>query len=150
MLNFKVKRGTPGPTMQPGMIPSKFRQFVVKKEKRLNNLTPEAKVVAALTKCLSIQGGKDKMSYYVSGDSIFCPEITMTEGAPKKPGGPPQNSYSARGRFKIGKSNGSNLTTGVMEFRIKFRDGQDSMGLPDIVIEEADMNELPRSAPLSA
>jgi hypothetical protein len=148
MLSIKVKRNKNGPQLEPGMIPTRFKQFVIRKKRRLNTLTPEAKVVAALTKCLAMQGSNDKNSYYIAGEEMFCPEITETEGAPKKPGGEPLRSYAAKGRFKIGKVNGEHLRYGVMEFRIKFRDGENEMGLPDIIIESADMNELSRNASL--
>lgn len=148
MLSIKVKRGQDNSRLEEGMIPARFRQFVLKKERRLNNLSPEAKVVAALTKCLAMQGQSDGKNYYVAGDQIYCPIVDVTEGSPKKPGGMILNSYSAQGRFKIGKSHGDRLGYGIMEFRLKFRDGEDEMGLPDIVIEEADMSELPRNAPL--
>ena len=148
MLNINVKRNRNGPQLEQGMIPTRFKQYVVRKKRSLNTLDAPAKIVAAITKCLALQGKGDQKNYYVAGDEMFCPEITQTEGAPKKPGGEPQRSYSARGRFKIGKIDGDRLRYGMMEFNIKFRDGENEMGLPDIIIEKADMNELPRNAPI--
>lgn len=52
-----------------------------------------------------------------------------------------EDVHRASGRFTIGKI-GENLTRGVMEFDIKFRDSKDEMGLPDLVIESAKMEEL--------
>ena len=148
MLNIKVKRDKNGPQLEAGMIPTRFKQYVVKKERKLNKLNASAKVVAAITKCLAMQGSGDKKNYYIAGDQMYCPEITETEGAPKKVGGEPQKSYSARGRFKIGKIDGDKLRYSVMEFDLQFRDGENEMGLPDIIIEKADMKELPRNATL--
>jgi hypothetical protein len=144
-----MKKGD-GPVLEPGMIPTKFKRYIVKEEKKLNELSPEAKVVAAITKCLAIQGTKDGSNYYVAGDRLYCPDINVTSGRATGKSTDQRSSYAASGRFKIGKFVQDALSFGVMAFRLRFRDSEDEMGLPDLTIEEADMNELPRSTPLAS
>jgi hypothetical protein len=141
-MKFEIRKGDDKIT-EPEMIPTRFKQFVHKKGKRrgkLNQLSPKAKVVAALSKALAIQGKRDKQNYYVDGDKIWCPDITAT-------GDDEKQSIKAKGRFRIGKI-GETLTFGIMSFNITFRDAKDGMGLPDLVIESATMTELDKSAPL--
>lgn len=141
-MKFEIKKGDEQ-TAEPGMLPTRFKQYVHRKGKRrgkLNKLTPEAKVIAALSKALAIQGKRDKMNYYVDGDKIWCPDITTT-------GEDGKQSIKAKGRFRIGKV-GEGLTFGMMSFNIQFRDSKDEMGLPDLVIESASMTELAKNTPL--
>jgi len=149
MLNINVKRGSETKTLAEGMIPTKFKRFLVKKHKRLNILSSEAKVVAAVTRCLAKHSKSTGNTYYINGEEMYCPSITVTEGGPPKQGKLRMDSYAAKGRFKIGKFEGERLRFGVMEFNVRFRDGEDEMGLPDLVIEEVNMKELRRDAPLS-
>lgn len=130
-----------------GMIPTRFKRHIVKSEMKLNDLSPEEKVVAVLTKCLAIQGSKDNANYYVSGKEMYCPEVLVT-GSGKNVHGPTA-SYSASGRFKAGKAEGDHLRYAVMEFSVRFRDGLDELGLPDLAIEEVTINELPKGSPLN-
>lgn len=125
------------------LIPTRFKQFVERKGRgrgELNQLSTESKVIAALNKALAIQSRKDGSNYYVAGDVIWCPDIVVTGQQGKQ-------SFKATGRFKIGKA-GENLTFGMMQFAIKFRDSKDEMGLPDLSIEEASVKELAKNAPL--
>lgn len=140
-MKIEIKRGQD--KQDPELIPTRFKQFVHRKGKKrgnLNTLSKEAKVIAALTIALAIQGKRDKKNYYVAGDTIWCPEITET-------GKTGNCSYKATGRFKIGKV-GESLTFGIMQFSIKFRDSKDEMGLPDLTIEEASIHELNKATPL--
>lgn len=139
-MRFEIHKGD-DKIGDPNEIPTRFKRYVHRKGKRkgkLNQLTPRAKVIAALTKALAIQGKRDRQNYYVHGNSIYCPDIKST-------GDDGKMSVSASGRFTMGKV-GENLTLGVMEFEIKFRDASDEMGLPDLVIESAKMQELPRGS----
>lgn len=139
-MKFEINRKKES-SSDPNSIPTRFKQYVHRKGKRrgkLNLLTPRSKVIAALTKALAIQGKRDGQNYYIHGDEVYCPSLTAT-------GEDGQMSIRASGRFTIGKI-GENLTRGIMEFDIKFRDSKDEMGLPDLVIESANMEELPRSS----
>lgn len=142
-MKVEIRRGDEG-GKDPGVIPTRFKRYVHRKGKKrgkLNALTPESKLIAALGKALAIQGKRDKKNYYVEGESIWCPDITVT-------GEDGKQSVKAKGRFRIGKI-AENLTFGVMDFDIRFRDSKDPMGLPDIVIEHASMEELPKDASLN-
>lgn len=132
-----------------GMIPTKFKQIINKKTRTLRDISPEAKVVAALTKCLAVQTGSDKdMNYYVAGDSLYCPTVNVTSGGPTEKGKTPQRSYAAKGRFKMGRASTNGASFVVIQFDIRFRDSIDTMGLPDLTIESVEMNELKRGTPL--
>lgn len=131
-----------------GMIPTKFKQTIDRKKRRLRDISPEAKVVAALTKCLAVQSKKDKINYYVAGEELYCPDVRVTEGGPTKRGKPPQRSYAAKGRFKMGRASDDGASFTTIQFDIRFRDSADKMGLPDLTIESADMTELGRGTPL--
>lgn len=139
-MKFEIHKGDDSKN-DPNAISTRFKRYVHRKGKRkgkLNTLTPRAKVVAALTKALAIQGKRDRQNYYIHGDDIYCPSITAT-------GEDGKMSVKASGRFTIGKI-GENLTREIMAFDIKFRDSNDEMGLPDLVIESAKMEELPRGS----
>ena len=131
-----------------GMIPTKFKQIIDKRTKRIRDVSPQAKVVAALTKCLSVQTRSDKINYYVAGDTLYCPNIKVAEGGPTKKGEIPQRSYAAKGRFKMGRATDNGASFVVIQFDVRFRDSVDEMGLPDLTIESADMKELKRGTPL--
>lgn len=139
-MKFEIHKGDDA-QRDPNEIPARFKQYVHRKGRRkgkLNQLSPRSKVIAALTKALAMQGKRDSQNYYIHGDSVYCPSITAT-------GDDGRMSVSASGRFTIGKI-GENLTRGVMAFDIKFRDSKDEMGLPDLVIEVAKMEELPKGS----
>lgn len=139
-MKFEIQKGD-GAKRDPNEIPTKFKRYVHRKGKRrgkLNELSSSQKLIAALTKALAIQGKRDRQNYYIHGDSVYCKSVTAT-------GEDGKMSVSASGRFTIGKV-GDNLTRGTMEFDIKFRDSKDEMGLPDLIIESASMEELPRGS----
>lgn len=139
-MKFEIHKGD-GLEKDQNLIPTRFKRYVHRKGRRrgeLNTLTPQAKVIAALTKALAIQGKRDSQNYYIHGTEVYCPRISIT-------GEDGKMSVSASGRFVIGKI-GENLTRETMEFDIKFRDSKDEMGLPDLVIESAKMGQLPRGS----
>lgn len=148
-IRFRYKKGDK--VTDPEIIKTKFKRYVEKKGKRrgtLNELTSEAKVSAAITKALAIQSGTDKANYYVASDELWCPKLEVTPGTMDPKTRRRMGSYKAQGRFKLGKLFGDDLSTSMIDFRITFRDSSDEMGLPDLVIEEATMNELPKGTPL--
>ena len=139
-MKFEIHKGGKD-NGDPNRIPTRFKRYAHKKGKRkgrLNSLSPSAKVIAALTKALAIQGKRDRQNYYIHGTDIYCPNLVST-------GEDGKMSISASGRFTIGKI-GENLTRRTMAFDIKFRDGKDEIGLPDIIIESAKMEELSKGS----
>ena len=144
-MNFHYKRGQK--KEEGGMISTRFKQFIDRKRKKMNVITPQGKVVAALNKCLALQGQQDGNQYYVAGEELYCPNIAVSEGR-RVPGKERKDSYAASGRFKLGRITKDGVSFAVLGFNVKFRDDTDEMGLPDIVIEEADMSELDRNTPL--
>jgi hypothetical protein len=146
MLRFKFKKGDK--LKDPEMIKAKFKRYVDKKKKALNELSSEAKVVAAITKALAMQGEGDKANYYIASEELWCPRLEVTPGNINSKTKQRLNSYRARGRFKVGKLINEELSMGVIDFNISFRDSEDEMGLPDLVIEEASMDELSKSTPV--
>lgn len=127
------------------MVPTRFRQYVNRRSRRLNEVSPQGKVVAALNKCLAMQGAEDKNNYYVAGNKMYCPTIQSTEAVRD---GKKVGSYSASGRCQVGRLIDDKLSFTVMSFKLRFRDSEDEMGLPDLVIEEASMDDLGRNAPM--
>jgi len=140
VFSLKFKKGDK-PSVDKSIVPTRFKRHPVGRTGKLNELTPEQKVVAALTKCLAAHGASSGNNYYLSGEEMCCREMSVT-------GDPGKSSYVARGRFKIGKLEDGVLRHGVASFDIQFRDSEDELGLPDLTIERVDMTELPRNSPL--
>lgn len=130
-----------------GMIPTRFKTSIDKKKRRPRELDPESKVVAALSKCLTLKSTEDNVQYYIAGDEMYCPSVGVTKSRTDAKKGD-QVSYTAKGRFKAGRVIEGGLSFSMIEFSIKFRDSVDEMNLPDLLIEEADMKELDKNAPL--
>lgn len=141
MINYK--RGAD--TVSPNLVPTRFKQVVDKKKKKLVEISPSSKVVAALNKMLSKQSAQEGIAYFIVGESIYMASNSVTEGSKD---GKPANSYSAKGRAKLGRKTSDGTSFEMAEFTLKFRDGTDDMGLPDLIIEEANIQLLDRSAPL--
>ena len=145
-MDMKYKRSSSeGP---PELIPTRFAYGVDRQKRQMKDLAPPAKVVAALTKCLAKHSQAEGISFFVSGDNIYCPVINVTPGPTPAKGKYPTNSYSAKGRFQLGRAAKDGASYTMIQFDIAFRDGLDDMGLPDLVIEQANMTDLGRSAPL--
>lgn len=128
----------------PKMIPTRFKQSIDREAGKLNSLTPQAKVVAAISKALAIQGQRDGKSYYLEGDELYCPQVTVLDTKDEE-----KKVFQAAGRCVVGRLQGEDASNFVIEFDIRFADSEDSMGLPDIKITEATMEELDKTAPLN-
>ncbi len=146
MLNIKVNPGDKDKIAggNPNEYPTRFSRFVVKENRRLNELTAPQKVVAAITECLAMQGREDRKNYYVDGDKLVIDHLSTTTSGELKDGRPIR-SYTASGSFKIGKIDGEILRRGSMTFNISFKDSEDDMGLDSLEIISAEMNESPHS-----
>ena len=140
----KWELGGSGASSDGKMIPTRFTQSIDKDAGKLNNLSSAAKVVAALSKALSMQGKRDGNNYYIDGDELYCPRIVELEG-----GGNAPDSYQAQGRFLAGCIDGDEVSNLVLEFDIRFEDADDEMGLPDLRVTGATIEALEKSAPLN-
>ena len=129
----------------PAIVPTRFKQYVDRRTRKLNEIAPQGKVVAALNKCLAIQGQQDKSNYYIAGEELYCPKLQVNH---RREGKKLVGSYLATGRCRVGRYISDQLSFTMMSFKLKFRDSSDEMGLPDLIIEEADMSDLGREAPL--
>ncbi len=141
----KWRLGGSGGPSDPKMIPTRFSQSIDREAGKLNSLKSGEKVVAAITKALSMQGESDGNNYYIDGDQLYCPSVTVldTDDEEKK-------LYSASGRVQVGRvQNGSDVSNMMIEFDIRFQDSEDEMGLPDLHITEATLDEIDRTAPLN-
>jgi len=143
MLNFKVNKGS-GSSSSSNEHPSRFKRFVVRKDKKLNELTAEQKVVSAITECLAMQGREDGKNYYIDGNTVTIDKTSVTPSGRRKDGRDAM-SYSSSGSFRIGKIDGEVLRRGAMTFNLSFKDSEDDMGLDALEIVTAEMSELPLS-----
>ena len=141
MINFKKK----STEADPSLIPTRFKQFVDKKKRRLVELSPASKSVAALNKILSKQSVQEGVAYFVAGDYIWLASMNVTRGTKD---GQASNSYTAKGRSKLGRKTKDGTSFEMAEFELRFRDSTDEMGLPDLSIDEASVQLLDRTAPL--
>jgi len=133
----------------PNLISTRIPRNVDKRKGKLNALTADNKMRSAIGKALSMKSGLDDpdgASYFISGDKMY---VTARGGGVQTKKGE-KTTYSASGRFILGKAFKDHVCYFTAEFSITFRDTVDDLGLPDVaVVEPTTIDILPKGTPIT-
>jgi hypothetical protein len=139
-----VKKAAPTATV----IPATVNHRLNKKDRKLDELAPQEKMICALRKALvKLSDGSDGCRYFIANNQVML--ISAPTASSVKPG--QARTYTAKGRCRLGVCHPEgHASSRVIEFSITFRDVMDDRGLADVeYIDPTTIDELPRGTPLT-